>query len=480
MTDELPDGAEPPFDFERPKFDSSGVVERARAGVPLAVLALLIPVATGTAWIFGWGRGQMWELSILTVAVTAILVTWDAVRIGPRDRGGLEREPAGLLFVGMITFWMFVYPIAYFRRAHFGGPNLGPLSIASVVVFLGAPMASMWSTMAGHPPACSSPEVTAKVQEMARHFYGGDLKSITEFTEESYDKAAHIRRGICTAETDTGPEELDFQVEKPPGSGLQFFVRMPPPRYSPRCTSPAVVTLLNQLAVQLAGPGSTIETPRQVDSDKRNHRRQGECLVRNGDGARLFRFVVESRERPGEERDFQVFLIPTELPSLSDPLVIKQLETILRASGWGEQLESISDITEERFDPETNQRFGRALATLRTEKIHVGMGVSWQDASKGLFQVRAWPLELPSCRNPQVVKMLELRLRQRDPARTVERVDGVEEISYDREKERREGRCVVHDGTKSETVRFRVQWLDRQNLLYAVLLEGDIPPDATL
>lgn len=116
MTDELLDGAEPELTTEPPRFDSEGVAERARAGLPLAILALLIPIATGIAWLLGWGGSRMWEVSIATVLVSAILVTWDAARLGSRDRSGVEREPAGLLFVGMLAFWIIVYPIAYFRR----------------------------------------------------------------------------------------------------------------------------------------------------------------------------------------------------------------------------------------------------------------------------------------------------------------------------------------------------------------------------
>lgn len=480
MTDELQPGAEPELPFEPPKFDSEGVERRARAGLPLAILALAIPTATGIAWLLGWGVAHRLEVSMATLLASTILVTWDAARLGRRDCSGVEHESPGLLFVGMLALWVIVYPSAYFRRRHFGGPNLGPLALVAAALFVGVPLVSLGMAIAGRPPACTSPDVTIKVEELAAQFYGDDLKSVAEFSEQSFDEAAHVRRGRCIALTDTGPEELEFQVEKPPGSGLEFFVRLPPPRQPPRCKSPAIMTLLHKLATQVAGPGTSLKEVKQVAFDPEKHQRRGECAVRNGDVTQQFHFMIESREHPGAERDYQVVLVQGEVPLLRHAAVVKQLETILRSSAWGREIESVAEIAEESFDREANLRLGRAVAILRTEKIPVGIAVGWQDAAKGLFEVRTWPLELPSCRNPQVVDLLTDRLRQRDPARPVERVDGIEELSSNPVTGWREGRCVVHDGKTNETVRFRVQWIDRENVTYAVLLEGDLPPDATL
>lgn len=101
--------------------------------------------------------------------------------------------------------------------------------------------------------------------------------------------------------------------------------------------------------------------------------------------------------------------------------------------------------------------------------------MTWQDQEKGIFYVQAWPLELPSVRNPHVTSLLEARLRQQTPS--LDRVDGIEEVSYDREKQVREGRCMVQSGTQRDAVRFRLQWLDRPKA-YALLLDSDLRGDA--
>ncbi len=485
MTDQRPDGTGPDPDLappqaDRPPLDRSPAAPSAtttpvRSGNGLAILALLIPIASGLVFLSGAVTGwQALAVSVGTVVVTAILVAWDAARLGPRDRNRKLRGDPGGLLLGMLFLWVFVYPLAYFRRRHFTGPNLGPLAIVVALFSFGSSLAPVLTLIAGGPPSCTSPEVIAKVEELARQFYGPDLESLGEFTERSYNAATRTRFGRCVAETDMGAEDLDFQVRKR-GNGLEFLVLVPPPRHPPRCDSPQVLEALKQLAVQLRGKRATIEEPRQISYSLDRAQRSGECLIRNGETTDRYRFTVRSRDIQDGKRDFEVRMTLHSVPQLQDPKVVEQLETMLKGSPWGRELESISRVAEESFDPEANVRLGRASARLRSEAIDVGLSVTWRDQDRGLFYVQAWPLELPSVRNAHVASLLEARLRQQTP--DLERIDGLEEVSYDRERQVREGRCTVQSGTARDTVRFRLQWLDRPKT-YALLLDSDLRGNA--
>ena len=68
-------------------------------------------------------------LLIASVVVTSFLLCIDATRLGPVDRDGVRRTSAGALLIGGILLWIVFYPLAFFRRRHYCGPNLGPPSL---------------------------------------------------------------------------------------------------------------------------------------------------------------------------------------------------------------------------------------------------------------------------------------------------------------------------------------------------------------
>lgn len=95
-----------------------------RLGVGLVAVALILPVLAGVVLLFVASFGLALAISAATVLVSSILVAIDARRLGNVDLMGRQRESAGVLFLGMCLLWIIVYPLAFFRRRHFGGPNL--------------------------------------------------------------------------------------------------------------------------------------------------------------------------------------------------------------------------------------------------------------------------------------------------------------------------------------------------------------------
>ena len=71
------------------------------------------------------------------------------------------------------------------------------------------------------------------------------------------------------------------------------------------------------------------------------------------------------------------------------------------------------------------------------------------------------PADLPSCASPQVVQLLEQVIRGTPVGSSAKSIDGHEELSYDRDADVRHGRCVVHTDAEDLTVKYLVEWLDR-------------------
>src|SRR3954465_1532363 len=110
-----------------------------RAGIGLAALALLLPVLAGSVLFFVTSAGVAFGISLGTVFLSALLLAIDARRLGNVDLDGRRRESATALFAGMIALWIVFYPLVFFRRRHFGGPNLGVVAILVALFFVAGP-----------------------------------------------------------------------------------------------------------------------------------------------------------------------------------------------------------------------------------------------------------------------------------------------------------------------------------------------------
>src|SRR5436190_9781470 len=127
-------------------------------GLP-AVAALALPVVTGCMLVVITWPGWAFAIAGVNVVGSSLLMAKDAVNLGRTDRKGRKRESAGLLFVGMVLLWIVVYPLVFFRRRHFAGPNLGILAVLAALFFVGAPFLQpvlLPLIARPHLPACDS------------------------------------------------------------------------------------------------------------------------------------------------------------------------------------------------------------------------------------------------------------------------------------------------------------------------------------
>ncbi len=193
----------------------------------LAVMALLVPLIV--QWLLFLGNLDSatanLSLSLGGLFVTAILLTIDAYCLGPVDLQGKHRGGTLALFLGLVLLWVVFYPLAFFRRRHFGRPNLGPLAILVAALFVVAPFAKevIHASPLGRgrvdklppddsPPACTAPDVRFVVEDLIRKSpLGPSVKTIGGFREVKHDRVAQIRKGRCVV--DTGKEAITVTYE---------------------------------------------------------------------------------------------------------------------------------------------------------------------------------------------------------------------------------------------------------------------------
>jgi hypothetical protein len=222
-------------DDELPVLESAESPYSQRTG--LMWLALVVPVVAGVALCFAPSLSVGYGISIASVIVSAALVAFDAHRLGTVDLNGKTRESPWLLFAGICGFWIAVYPIAFFRRRQFGGPQLGYFSLGAVVVFMGAPL--LYSVVIPRPlPGCTAAETVQLLDQIVRTTsLGSILTAIDSHREIGFDPAANLRNCECVVHTTTGDIRGKYVVEWQDQKTGMFQIRIPSSEL-PACNSP--------------------------------------------------------------------------------------------------------------------------------------------------------------------------------------------------------------------------------------------------
>lgn len=216
----------------------------------LAVTALLVPLIVQWLGFLGNLDSVTANLALSWggLFVTAILLTIDAYCLGPVDLQGKNRSGIGALFLGLVLIWVVFYPLAFFRRRHFGKPNLGPLAILVAAIFFITPFAKESINKSGFgagrvgklpledgPPACTGHDVRFLVEDMIRKSaLGRSVKAVGGFREVKFDRAAQIRTGRCVVETDRGDITITYEVSWTDRHKGTFGVRTLPAGEDPR------------------------------------------------------------------------------------------------------------------------------------------------------------------------------------------------------------------------------------------------------
>jgi len=293
-----------------------------RIGLGLPVVALILPVVAGSILLFSTSFVFALAISGATVVVSSLLLAIDAGRLGKIDLKGKRRESAPLLFVAMCALWIVVYPLVFFRRRHFGGPNLGVWAILVAIFFGGGPIARAILIQGGLPafdspeaiglvrptlPACGSPEAV-RLFEQALHCtpLGAEARSIDGHRELAYDRRAERRQCQCLVHTDGGEIVVDYVVQWRDRDNSLFEIRIPP--QLPSCTSQEVVQVLDRAirGTPAGAKAQNIDHHREVSYDPAAQRREGECIMNADGGDTVLKYVVQWRDRDKSQYEVRV------------------------------------------------------------------------------------------------------------------------------------------------------------------------------
>jgi hypothetical protein len=264
-------------------------VRRSDQGETLAVLALLLPlIAQGLSLACHFDpAGVAVALSWGAVVVTALVLAVDAALLGAVDLQGTRRSGPAALFFGVLLLWIICYPMAFFRRRHFGRPNLGPLAVLVAGFFVAAPWLHNYARfgVAGDGvPTCTSREVIGMVDDMVRQGpVGPSVQSIGGHRETSYDPVSQTRKGECLVKTPAETLTVTYRVKMLNRANGTYQVEVGPilPEGPPPCTDAEVVALVERLIRE--GPNGhllqAVAGHEEVRYDRERKVRHGRCRV---------------------------------------------------------------------------------------------------------------------------------------------------------------------------------------------------------
>ncbi len=282
------------------------------------VLALLLPLITScAAFVINVESVPVaLAMSLGTVVATAVLLAIDAAVMGTVDLKGRDRVSYGPLFLGVVLLWIVFYPVAFFRRRHFGRPNLGVLAILVTAFFVGAPTVAERLNRPVELPLCTSPEITRMVETLVKGNANLAITRVDGFRETKFDRAAQIRHGECKVhQRERPPLVLLYRVqwidkargqyvvsteEAPlpdpgamhaPAPEMKIEDRKAPefvPAAPPLCTSPEVIAVVEKLLREdgklafICAVGH-----KEMDYDPITRIRRGQCTVHQRGGPAL-------------------------------------------------------------------------------------------------------------------------------------------------------------------------------------------------
>ena len=184
-------------------------------GIVLPVIALILPVFFGISFaIFNQAVEVARVMGYALVIVTTVLMAWDSFNLGETDVHGKKRTNT-LFLTLMLLLWPLGFVLAFFRRRHFGGPNLGIPAFLVILFLCGFPVCvSVINSNKPSLPTCDGLEVVNILVNYISSLPIGQKKPILHsYQMVNYNSITDCKRGKFFIKNENVEHEIYFVVE---------------------------------------------------------------------------------------------------------------------------------------------------------------------------------------------------------------------------------------------------------------------------
>ena len=354
------------------------------SGVPpsssFAVAALLLPPLMALAIVFAPSANAAFVLRGATVLATALLLAMDVHLLARcRRRRTADLQPLVTL-LSVILFWIVCYPLTFFRRRVYAGPNLAWASLGSVALLLSGPVvAILWQSP--ELPKGYSPEVLPLMHRLIQDAFPHQM--IGEISVAVDDSRSDVQvDGHCIVRINGTPVKVSYRIEWQDRDSGQYSLRL---TLLPGCASAQAISVAEVLirkALKDIGV-QRVYGYRDIDFTPLSEYRLGECVAETEAGEITIQYQVEWLNHETHEIQVLVFVLPS--PTSEDVRGI--IDQVLSSVLPGMEITSIDGHRETHSDWKAGRRFGVCQVHADGELLEIKYVVRWKDSEHREFIV---------------------------------------------------------------------------------------------
>lgn len=232
-------------------------------------------------------------------------------------------------------------------------------------------------------PSCDDPAVVKLLDGLIPVESASEAKRvIDQHREIRLDAENSIRHCRCVLSTADDDANVEYTIEWQDAANGVFNVKVISRVRLPLCTSEEVVKMLEKALreTQIGSAAKSIDGHQDLRFDRKEGIRFGSCVLHGDEGEVEIQYQVFWQDR--DVNYYRLFVSPTELPECSNSEVIETLETLIRDGYPNQKIIAIESHREQRFDPETEVRYGECVMKTEERSFDLLFSVEWQDQSK--------------------------------------------------------------------------------------------------
>lgn len=357
--------------------DPSSVVQPSSS---FAFAALLLPPLMAAGIVFASSENAAWVLSGGTVLATALLLTMDVFLVARcRRQRTADLQPL-VTFLSVLLFWIMGYPMTFFRRRAYAGPDLAWASLGSAALFVAGP-AVVLLLQSPELPTGNSPAVLSLMQQLIQDAL--QRRVIGQISLAVDDNRSDTQvGGHCIVSVDGTPVKIAYRIEWQDRDARQFSLKL---TLLPSCASARTISLAEMLIRQsLQDIGvQRVYGFRDINFEPLAEERLGECVAETEAGEITLHYRVEWLDRDTGEIQVSVFT----LPSPTSKEVRGLLQQILPSILPDVEITAIDGHRETHSDWKAMRRFGVCQVHADGEVLEIRYQVRWANSKRGEYIV---------------------------------------------------------------------------------------------